>query len=458
MAVWSQVRFSTLPADMRFDAEYYQPEYLHQADTITRGPHKRIADIAQVSDGNHMAISEKFCEQGVRYLRGQDLSDFFISDTDPLYIPQNEYAALSRSHMRQNDVLVGIVGTIGSVGLVTDRHGQLTGNCKLAILRPKAIEPEFLAAYLFSHVGQNEIRRRIRGTVQMGLILPDLKNIPVPTLPQERRSKIASLVREAYNQRTNSLSLYAQAESVLLKELGLDKLDASPVLCYERRFSETRQAGRFDAEFYQPKYARVIKELEKTKPDRIAILGDFLQFLTNGHTPLHHDLSLGEVPFLTAEHVYDFRIDYASEKRILKEHHNGELKRTRLRNGDMLITIKGRIGNAAIAEGLPSQVNINQDVALFRLKEDLPPYYLLALLNSPAGKAFTEQYCTGQINPFLGLGNLKLLPVPVYKPQRMEAIARKTKALVASARNAREESIRLLDKAKSMVEKAVLEN
>jgi restriction endonuclease S subunit len=82
--------------------------------------------------------------------------------------------------MFPGDVLVSIVGTIGSVGLVTDRHGKLTGSCKLAIIRPHALPAEYVAVYLASRPGQNEIERRIRGAVQMGLILPDMKEIPVP--------------------------------------------------------------------------------------------------------------------------------------------------------------------------------------------------------------------------------------------------------------------------------------
>ena len=456
MAVWSVVNFSKLPSDIRIDSEHYQPEYLDQVDHIRSGPYKLMHEIAHISDGNHVSISEKFCDQGVRYLRGQDLSDFFISDSNPIFIPIKEYNSLRRSHMFEGDVLVGIVGTIGSVGLVADKFSKLTGNCKLAIVRPDEIEPEYLAAFLSSRIGQNEIRRRIRGTVQMGLILPDLKDIPVPILKIDKRIKIARMVQDSYAEQKKSLSMHVEAENLFMSELGFDELDLKPSLFYTRPFSETHQAGRLDAEFYQPKYLKVLEALEKTKPESLVPLGEFFKYLTNGHTPRYHDLSIGGVPFLTAEHVFDFRINYESEKRILREHHEGELKRTRLREGDFLITIKGRIGNAAIAEDFSGPININQDVALFRLKDDIPPYFLLAYINSVAGKAFTEQYCTGQINPFLGLGNLSLLPIPVYKPKRMEKIAEKTKAILFSARAAKEESKRLLEKAKMIVEEAVL--
>jgi hypothetical protein len=456
MAVWSRVRFSEIPNDLRCDAEYYQPEYLSQVGVITSGPFKTVSNLADVSDGNHMSISEQFSDSGVRYLRGQDLKEFFISDADPIYIPDGEYRKLRRSHMFPGDILVGIVGTIGSVGFVTDRHGPLTGNCKLAIVRSRDIEPEYLAAFFCSRLGQSEIQRRTRGTVQMGLILPDLKSIPVPILSKTERQRIVAKITASYSKRVESADLYDQAKRLFLTELGVADLDLSSTLCYARPFSQIRQVTRLDAEFFQPKYQRVLKVLESTKPQRIATFEECLAFLTNGHTPHHHDLSEGEVPFLTAEHVFDFRIDYDSDKRILREHHESELKRTRLKKGDCLITIKGRIGNAAIAEDFTGPVNINQDVALFRLKDGIPSYYVMAYLNSQAGQAFTRQYCTGQINPFLGLGNIRLLPIPVYEDRQMETIALKTEETVLKARAARDESRRLLEQAKRMVEEAVM--
>jgi len=455
MAVWSEVIFSGIPDDLRFDAEYYQPEYISQVDAITKSSFRTVEEIADVSDGNHLSISENFCESGIRYLRGQDLKDFFISDEDPIYIPENEYQKIQRSHMFPGDILIGIVGTIGSVGLITDRHGRLTGNCKLAIIRSRMIEPEYLAAFFLSKYGQNAIKRRTRGTVQMGLILPDLKKITVPLLSESQRSTISEKVRSAYKKRQESLDCYKHAEGLLLSELGVNNVDMTPILFYERPFSDSQQAARLDAEFFQPLYQNVLKILEQTEPKNIARLSEFIDLLTNGHTPLHHDLSEGDVAFLTAEHVFDFRIEYESEKRILRKHHDGELKRTRLEKGDCLITIKGRIGNAAIAEDFTGPLNINQDVALLRLKGSLPPYYLIAYLNSQIGKAFTQQYCTGQINPFLGLGNIQLLPVPVYDNTRMQQIANKTEAIVIKARAARDESRRLLDQAKQMVEDSI---
>ncbi len=294
--------------------------------------------------------------------------------------------------MYPGDVLVGIVGTIGSVGLVTKGQGKLTGNCKLAIVRPNALPSEYVAIFLASCVGQNEIKRRIHGTVQMGLILPDLKKIPIALPTPYNQSRITDRVQEAYDKRNQANRLYDEAGKAFLENFGLENIYLQQQLFYEDFYQNTTRSNRIDAEFYQPKYKQALDILEKTRTHDIVPLGHFLEIITNGHTPLYHDLTEGEILFLTAEHILDFQINYETEKRINKEQYEGELKRTRLSKGDMLVTIKGRVGNAAIVEELPQSVNINQDIALLRLNKNIPSYYLLAFLNSSIGKTFVDQF------------------------------------------------------------------
>ena len=128
------------------------------------------------------------------------------------------------------------------------------------------------------------------------------------------------------------------------------------------------------------------------------------------------------MPFLTAEHITDFRVDFDSEKRIFLRHHKGELGRTALRDGDLLVTIKGKVGNCAVVRNCPELANINQDVGLFRLRNGYHPYFVAAWFNSQIGKQLVEQRSTGGINPFLGLGNLRRMPFPVVSPEELKRI------------------------------------
>ena len=191
---------------------------------------------------------------------------------------------------------------------------------------------------------------------------------------------------------------------------------------------------------------------------RFIPLPELLISLTNGHTPLRHDLTVGEVPFLCAEHVTDFNMSYDANKRILLEHHRGELARTAVREGDVLLTIKGRMGNAAIAENVPGPVNVNQDVGLLRFGDALPLWYVVAYLNSKFGKLQSEKMATDAINPFLGLFSIRQFVIPEFDRSIMEDIARETKQLVGDSRAAAARARQLLDAVKRAVEIAIEDN
>lgn len=192
------------------------------------------------------------------------------------------------------------------------------------------------------------------------------------------------------------------------------------------RLSKLEGAKRIDAEYYQPEYLENKNKLESLSYPLFS-MRQLSSFITNGHTPLHADLSIGETLFLTAEDIYDFFITFETAKRITKEASHNELKRTMLKEGDLLITIKGKIGNSVVVLKLPSETNINQDVAriIFKSKINsylIDPYFVSAFINSKFGRLEVERISTGQINPFLGLGNLKELRIPLLETKEQKDI------------------------------------
>lgn len=257
---------------------------------------------------------------------------------------------------------------------------------------------------------------------------------------------------------TQSNVLYSTAQRTLEKELGLSKIDLSRRVGYETLLSAAFQARRWDSEFYKPKYQRVIDTIlkaKKVKVEGFVPVGRLISYLTNGHTPLRHDLGVGEVLFLTAEHVSDFRLDFGTDKRILLVHHQTELARTALRDGDILVTIKGKVGNCTVVRNGPHAANINQDVALIRLRNGIHPYFFAAWFNSLAGRQLVEQRSTGGINPFLGLGNLRGMPFPILDPKEHRRIGNLVQETIEKAYAAERMASGLLEQAKHRVEELI---
>ena len=451
------IKLSELERTHRIDSEFFRKEHLEVIAKLKEKNLRSITDFVRVFDGNHMKISESFSESGIPYYRGQDMHHFFIEKSSPICIDEDTYnlSYMKRSHLEKGDVLLSIVGTIGSVSLVnTDQ--KATCNCKLAILRPKKIKPEYLSSFLSSKFGQNQIQRFTRGAVQMGLILEDMSQLMIPEFSTQFEDAVSKIILAAGQYLKRSDIEYQQAEDLLLSELGLQDWQPTEETVAVKSFSESFLfSSRLDAEHYKPKYDQVLEKLKSVNPLKMIRIEEILTTITNGQTPLHHDLSVGEVKFLTAEHIHDFKINYETSKRVLLHHHQTELTRTHLRKGDILITIKGRVGNAAVVENLDGLANINQDVALLRFVPEVNPYYVAGFINSLIGKLLIEQTCTGQINPFLSLGNLKRLIIPIFPKKRMDDLGSSIKLGIDAAHKAQEQSKQLLEIAKTGVERAI---
>ncbi len=395
MPVLSQVDYRDLSSDVRLDSDFYAPEHLRNEAVYQKLAFSRLSALADVSDGNHLAIAERFCEQGVRYLRGrgQDLSDFFISDDAPLYISEGDYAGLARSHMKPGDLLIGIVGSIGNLSLVTAGHGKLTGNCKIAIVRSKSIKPEVLAAWFYSKYGQGEIRRQIRGSVQMGVILPDLRQLRVPKLPVQLTEKLIALVRAAEKCRANAARLYPDAEAETLDRLGWDTLIKHPIeTAFAEKLSSVNQSGRLDAEHFQPRYQRLRKHLRSTGAKT---LGELWLSCDKGTQPAEYR-DVGEVIVVKAKNVLGQAVDLETCDRAPLS--TWEDVHARLRGGDLIINSTGRgtLGRAAVIPAHSEKAVASVDLLIVRLRRELiRAEYAALFLNSPAGLAQSDQYQTG---------------------------------------------------------------
>jgi len=185
--------------------------------------------------------------------------------------------------------------------------------------------------------------------------------------------------------------------------------------------SEVKQNSdfRIDSEYYKPELINMdnnIKHIENHE------LSEITEVITNGATPLRHDLTKGTIKFITPEFISEFFINNVS-KYIFLEHHENELKRTQLKIGDVLYCIKGKIGSAVPILKSLDNYNINQDVAKIRFKNIVNSTYVATFLNTKYGILQADRYQTGQINPFLALGNLKKIKIPFFSQNFQQKIA-----------------------------------
>jgi restriction endonuclease S subunit len=450
MAVWSHATLSSVTNFDRFDGEYFLPIYIKNSNTLSRIETVPLPAIFYVSDGNHLSVSKYFSEDGnIPYFRGQDINDFFLENATPIRIPERIFSSpmMDRSHFQPGDVLLSIVGTIGSLSIVPESFGSATGSCKIAILRSKGTySPFVLAAFLVSRYGQLQIRRNTRGAVQMGLILKDLVRIHVPIFSDSEEQKIESFVKRAIEANRESKFSYDQAKQLLESELGLDKLHFDKPVGYTAQFSELELSRRFDSEHYYPAFDNLKNKLPKHI--QLVPLSSVLTCCQRGKQPIY---SASGLPVLNSKHILENKITLEGNRYAKPTFVTG----LQIQYGDVLIngTGRGTIGRTAPYLVSEHQAIPDNHVTILR-SSTLDPAYLSFYLNSLAGKLQVEKYQRGSS------GQLELYPFDIRKFQVWEApqpIQQEIRRLYDQATESARQSKQLLDRAKSRVEQLIEE-
>jgi type I restriction enzyme S subunit len=156
-------------------------------------------------------------------------------------------------------------------------------------------------------------------------------------------------------------------------------------------------------------------------------LGELTSTVTKGTTPqtLGRQYTAEGFPFLRVENLQGGRVVIDDDTlRIDSETHH-LLARSVVRPNDVLLSIAGTIGRAAIVSDDAPEMNCNQAVAIVRLNPEqiLPAFLLLWLKTIDAQAQMTGAQVTQTISN-LSLGQIKKLQLPVPPPEEQKRIVK----------------------------------
>lgn len=447
----SEIRNNSLERTLRLDAEFYSKFNLGQQKLFNDIGAQSLSNFATISDGNHMSISDNFVDDGVPYYRGGDIYNVFIETTpSPLRIPKPifDMPTMQRSHLQKGDVLMSIVGAIiGNVSLVTTNN-PATCSCKLAIIRPNQNEilPEYLGMYLMSKFGQQQIQKFRRGSGQTGLILEDFDQLLIPKVSKNLQEKIAGIVNSSYESYIKSQSMYDSAEQYLLECLGLTDFAINPDAYNVKSFKDSFIAsGRFDAEYYLPKYedyANLIRQYDGGA-DTIGNICEVKDRNFNPETDKEYRYielaNVGNHGEITGCSTMSGSELPSRARRIV---HTGDV---------VISSLEGSIDSCAL---IPQEYDCALcSTGFYVMKSDkLNPETLLTLFKSLPIQQLMIRGCSGAIMSTISRVELDSIPLPLIHQEVQDEIAKhvqKSFTLRLQAKN-------MLDEAKLTVENAIL--
>jgi len=454
MAQLNVVKLSTLE-NHRLDPEFYKEEYTKIYSDLSKFSTEFLGNLCFVTDGQHgyFKVDEK---SEIRQIIGENiLSEFNIIDkTTATRLDKSTHLKNLRSSLEENDLILSTVGTIGKVGVVLKEVLPANINqsvCRIKVEKKKIVDPIFLSIFLKSKYGQSQIEKYSTGQVQIGFYLHKVRNLIIPLIELSKQKEIREKGLESLDFYKKSVQLFNEAEELLLKELGLKDYQPKFQISFISNFLDTTENGRIDADYYQPKYEVLKKKLNKFENHNLSDIA----IVTDGDHGSPEYLEDGVI-FLRALNVRKYFLDFKDVKHVAEDYHKNFLKRSILREGDVVITKIGTIGVSAVIPNI--EANTTASVGKIRIKKEFlkefNPYYLSSFFNTLAGKLLIEMDTSGSVQTGIILKTLRNLEIPKIEYSKQSTIAEKIKQGIKF----KEEAEKTLEEAINQVEKIIEEH
>ena len=266
MAVWSIVPVSALEYS-RIDADFYHPMYLnaleswHQLEKCVGVSKLGKLITRPVRTGRTpKSRSIKGDEECVRFIKTATVREGSIDFSNSALLPARVIG--ERDIIPDDAVVITIIGAtpeiVGRVAIVRATDPKCVTNQNVAVVSTKGVcDPYFLTAYFQTKWGREQIWRHSRQTEQVNLNCREVERVLVPNLATAFQEAIGTLVRDAFAVADRSVVLYKEAQTILLSELGLTNWQPKHRLTFVRNYSNTQEARRIDADYFQPKYEEI---------------------------------------------------------------------------------------------------------------------------------------------------------------------------------------------------------
>lgn len=410
-------------------------------------PSKRLDAVCSlITDGDHSAPNYK--DNGVLFLLSESVQNGYIDESIHRYISPETHAFLSKSALKEGDVLVTKTGIyFGKSAVVPVGFPEANTSAHVGVLRigDSSINPYFLSTYINCKYGYHQFRRRGIKATRPEIKLVEFNDIQILQAPSDIQQQVAKKILIANQKRIASQQLLTSAESYLLDCLDIADFAVNPdaynIKTLKESFLET---GRFDSEYYLPKYEDYIK-LVQSYPNGYDLIGNVCNIKDNNYTPVNgvqykyiELANIGKSGEITGCDIQDGENLPTRARRIVHQ-------------GDVIVSsIEGSLDSCAlVTDDYEGALCSNGFYVLQSSK--LNPETLLTLFKSLPIQQLMKKGCSGTILTAISKPELEKLPVPIIRQEVQDQIARH----VQRSFTLRKEAIKLLENAKVIVEQTI---
>ena len=370
---------------------------------------------------------------GIPLVTAKNVKSGYIDYTIDDYISEEEFKERQqRGISKKGDILFTTEAPLGNAALADME--KFSAGQRLITFQQYGSKNELInyvmLMFILSDFFQQQLYVNKTGSTVAGIKAAILKTLWIPVPPYNEQLRISNTLKSAINlidsisknkeilstsisnTKSKILDLAIRGKivpqdpndepaSVLLERIRAEKEELIKQGKIKRDKKESVIFKGDDNSYYQDLPSNWIK----------IRLSTISEIITKGTTPRGGKVAYSQsgIGFLRAENIagYD-KLDLSNLNYIDEESHNNYLKRSILKENDILITIAGTLGRTAIVTQQALPLNTNQAVAIVRLVNNrlINVKYLVYALNSPIIKSDLLAKSVDMAIPNLSLENI----------------------------------------------------
>lgn len=435
--------------DFRIDASTYKKEYV-QTDKILKSLNIYSIEDKMISIQNFGAYSLcndiVFADDGIPFLMTQNIRHNYIDWNNIRCIDEKSHKMLYKSHCKKGQVLVTMAGEYLGRVAVYDQDFICSSNQAIAKVTIKNdVSPYYVATFLNSRYGQNQINRFKTVTGQPNINMALIKSLKIPVFSDKFNKVIESVIVSSNEMFRHSNSYYNKAMNLCIKELNFfDCTEKQEIYSVKSSSKVLGSVKRLDAEYYQTQYDDFIKLL-KMYHNGYGIIGDICIVNDKNYNP---DVNV-EYSYIELANVGN-QGDICDCDRIYGSDLPSRARR-KVHTDDVIISsVEGSLSKCAIiTSDYNGYVCTN---GFYVLKSNLiNSETLMILFKSRPVQALMKRGCSGTILSAIGKDELYKIPLPFIET----TIQDKIKQLIVKSNVIKKQGKKLLGKAIEFIEIAI---
>ncbi len=437
---------NALAMEERMDANFYRPIYLKNAKKLSACQTVDFGSVYAKSGIGHTAsVTTHYAKNGdgIPFVAGKSIvrGNLRLDLSERIRVDSHN-DIMRKSHLSEGTLLIVRKGDVGDACVVPPRADSLNCSSEIMFFRTKIlVDAYFLSSFFNSINGRLTIERLQRGSLIPGVSLYDVPDIRVlwPVAPardyisdkarqSERLQAAAEKLLTSAIRSVESLIDRANAEDeirargITLERLALPQREDPSSQAKHTRTPSAALTNRIDAWYYQPHLVAANKKIKESgNCQTLADVIDAERDVKGGATPRGAEyFTSGSVRFYRTSEVSGLAV-HAGDAVFITEEQDREMARSRLAEGDILLTITGAdFGHAGAITKHHLPGNISQHSV--RFQPTIDESYLVAYLESSYGQRMLWRQAYGATRPAVDYPGVKSLLVRVPDPSVQRVI------------------------------------